>query len=205
MRALSTSDVPLESLRELSLDLSPDLELEVDERQIELRAVEPPSWVTFLANGDWWLKAFAAYSALYVAEIVKEAAKGTWKNRGKALTAVRAATTGIKKLAAGIAKLRQRLSPRTRIAMGLPIPDDYFATSLDLLGSDPDDLAFQIALFVHHLPGLTTLIESEGLQQGRVLGAMRLKLQQDASLEVSWMDKDSFTQHRKVLPLEDPA
>lgn len=205
MRALSTSDVPLETLRELSSELSPDLELEVSESQVVLLSAEPPSWVTFLAEADWWIKPLAAYAALYVAEIVKEAAKDTWKNRGKVIAAVISASNGIKKLATGIAKLRQKLSSNTTIRIALPIQDDYSATRLELLGSDPDDLALQIALFVHHLPGLTALIQSEGLDGSRVLGAIFLKILPDASLEVSWMDKDSFATQRRVLPLEDAA
>ena len=76
MRARSTSDVPLETLRELSLELSADLELEVDEHHIFLGAAEPTSWVSFLAEADWWVKALTTYAALDVAEIVKEATKG---------------------------------------------------------------------------------------------------------------------------------
>lgn len=205
MRALATSDVPLERLRELSRDLSPDFELEVDEHQVVLMSAGPPSWVTFLANADWLIKGLAASAALYVAEIIKEAAKETWRNRDKALAAGVAASKGITRLANSIANFRQSLSPRTKVLIGLPIPDDYFGTTLELIGLDPIDLELQIALFVHHLPALTALIRSESLEHGRVLGGVHLKLLQDSTLEVSWMDRDSFEQHRRVLPLEDMA
>jgi hypothetical protein len=205
MRALATSDVAIDSIQELRRDLSLDFELQVDDRQIFLSSAEPPSWVTFLANADWWTKGLAAYAALYVAEIVKEAAKGTWKNRGKAVAAGVAAGKGIKKLASSIARFRRRLLPKTQLRVTLPIPDDYFATSLELLGFDPIDLEVQIALFVHHLPALTALIQSERLEHGRVLGGIHLELLPDAALEVSWLDKDSFKEHRRILPLEDTA
>ncbi len=205
MKVQSTSDVSLEMLYELRTELSPDLELAVDERQIHLKSVESPSWITFLAEADWWVKIFAVYSALYVAELVKEAAKDTWKNRGRALSAVTATASEIKKLASGIARLRQRLSPKTRIRIALPIPSDYFSTSLELVGSEADELALHIALFVYHLPALMALIESEGLGKGRLLGAVQLKLLQNASLEVSWIDAQSTSRRRTVLSLTDGA
>jgi hypothetical protein len=202
MRAVSTSDVPLEILRELSRDLSPDFELDVDGGQFSTKSPEAPSWVTFLANADWWIKVLAAYAAVYVVEIVKEAGRDTWKNRGKAVAAGVVAGKGSKKLTSSIVKFRQRLLPTTRLRIALPIPNDHFATSLDLLGADPIDLEFQVALFVHHLPALTALIQSEQLEGGRVLVGINLKILPDASLEVSWMDKKHFEQQRRVLPLK---
>ena len=168
--------------------------------KIILNSAEPASWVTFLANADWWTQGLAAYAALYVAEIIKEAAKDTWKNRSMALSAGIAVGKGVKKLAASIATFRHRLPPRTQLRIALPVPDDYFATSLELLGFDPADLEVQVALFVHHLPALTTLIQSEQLEGSRVLGGIYLKLVENAALEVSWKDKE-FTRHRRVLPL----
>ena len=205
MRVLATSDVPIETIQELNRDLIPDFELEVDDHQIFLKSAEPPSWVTFLANADWWIKVLAAYAAVYIAEIVKEAGKETWKDRGKAVAAGVAAGKGIKKLASGIVKFRQRLLPKTQLRIALPIPDDYFATSLELLGSDPIDLEIQVALFVHHLPALTALILSEQLEHGRVLAGINLKVLPDASLEVSWVDKKPFAQQRRILPLKGAA
>ena len=64
----------------------------------------------------------AACGAIYVAEIIREAAKETWKNRGKAVAAVASAGNVIKRLTTGIANLRQDLSPKTSIRIALPIP-----------------------------------------------------------------------------------
>ena len=202
MRALSTSDVPVEVLDDLRVELQPDLNLEVSGSRIVLLSADPPSWVTLLADADGWITVFKAYAAFYIAEIVKEAAKDTWKNRGKALGALISAGNRITKLAIAIAKVRQRLSPKTGFGIALPVPSDYFSARLELTGTDPDDLALQIALFVHHLPGLDALIHTEGLGDGVALGAISLEILQDASLEVSWMDKNALTVQKRVLPLE---
>jgi hypothetical protein len=202
MRAFATSDVPIEAIQELARDLGPDFELEVDDRQISLKSADPPSWVLFLANADWWIKVLAAYAAVYVAEIVKEVGKDTWKNRGKAAAAGIAGGKGIKKLVGSIVKFRPKLRPDTRLRIALPIPDDYFATSLELLGSDPIDLEIQVALFIHHLPALVALMQSEHVEQGRILGGIHLKVLPDASLEVLWKDKKPFAVQRRTLPLK---
>jgi len=205
MRALATSDVPVDALKELSRDLGPDFELAVDDRQIFLKSAAAPSWVTFLASADWWVHVLAAYSAIYIAEIVREAGKQTWKDRARAVAVGVAAGKGIKKLASSLVRFRERLLPQTRLRIALPVPDDYFATSLELLGSDPIDLEIQAALFVHYLPALTTLIQSEQLERGRALAGITLKVLTDASLEVSWVDKKSFAQQRRTLPLKGAA
>jgi hypothetical protein len=192
MRAVSTADVPWEVLRDLRVKLGRDFAVEVDENQIFLRSAEPPSWITFLAEGDWWLQALAAYAALYVAELVKEAAKDTWKNRAKALAVGVAARNSVKVLANAIANLRKRLQSRTRVELGLPYPDDYSCTRIELLETaDPDELAIQIALFVHHLPRVIELMRSEPLDGAHVAAGITLEPLPDGSLEVRWQDNVS--------------
>lgn len=205
MKALSTSDIQLEMLRELREDLAPDVAFEVDDRQIFLRSVDAPSWVSFLAESPWWIKMLAAYSAVYVAEIVREAAKDTWKSRAKAVAAVRGAGNRLWRLAEGIKGLRKRLPGRTRIEVGLPFPEEYFATCLELSGSTVEEIALQLALFVHHLPGLEALISSQSLDRDRVAGGMRLRLLGDGSLAVSWQDGQTLEVRQQVLRIGDPT
>jgi hypothetical protein len=203
MKVISTSDVPLETLWEFKDELRADIEVKVDERQVIFKAAEAPSWITFLAAADWWVQVLATYAALYVAEIVKEAAKDTWRDRAKAISAVTQAAIGIKKISGGIAKLRKRLSARTGIKIGLPIPDEYFATWLELYGTDTEELEIEIALFVHHLRNLSLLMQSEKLDGDRVLSVIQFKLLEDGSLEVAWIDKESRTPQKRVLSLDN--
>lgn len=202
MKAISTSDVDLAILRETSEQLAPDIALQVDDRQIYLKSAEPPSWITFLAQADWWVQAFAAYAALYVAEIVKEAAKESWENRAKAISGVVAAGNQIRRLAAVIVNLYERLQPRTRIEVGLPFPEEYWSTRLEISGTDPDEMALQLALFVHHLPALQNLISCQNLNSDSVAGTINLRLLSDGSLEVSWQDGVSLKPQQLVIPLD---
>jgi len=203
MKVSSTKDVSLEILRGFAAKLAPGIEVEVDESQIILLSAEPPSWVVFLAEADWWLKVLAVYSALYIAEIVKEAGKATWKGLSN-LASVRRKDK-LNQLAAEVAELRGHLKDRTRIEIGMPVPNHYFATRLELQGTDPAEIAAQIALFLHHLPALKALIKSESLDKEKVAAGIFLKLRPDGALEVSWHDQETLEKQQRVIPISYEA
>lgn len=202
MRIESTRDVSLSALHQLRDELGPDIEVVVEENQVILLSAEPPSWVTFFAEVDLWIKLLAAYAAVYVGEIVKEAAKDTWRNRSKGFAAIHGAGDLIKKLALGLYNLRRRLSNRTGLIVGLPGPNEHFGTRLALSGSDPDEIAAEVALFVHYLPALQDLIRAERLDQGKVAVSLGFEILPDGSLNVWWQDKETHAQQRRVLPLK---
>jgi hypothetical protein len=70
MRLVSTSDVSLHRLQAFASELGSEFHVEVADSQIFLRSAEPPSWVSLLAQADWWTKLLAGYAALFVAELV---------------------------------------------------------------------------------------------------------------------------------------
>ncbi len=202
MNVQSTDDISIETLKAVCAELGTDFHLEVDESQIFLRSADPPSWVTFLAEADWWVKAMAAYAALYIAEIVKEAGKDTWKNRAKIWSAAITAANLIGRFGIALANLRKRLPSRTRIKIALPVPDDYFCTSIELIGTDANDLAIQVALFVHHLPALFELMRDQTLNSRTVAGGISLTLLPDASMHVRWQDNDTLQEQTRTIPFK---
>jgi hypothetical protein len=204
MRIVSTSDVPLQDLEEFAGQLRPGLDAEVDTRQVSFRSVDPPSFVTFLAEAPWWVQALAMYAGLYVTELVKEAAKETWRQRGKALVVPKVAGDQLRRLAGAIAALRTRLSDKTTIGVGLPQPSEFFPTRLALEGEDPELVAVQLALFIHHLPALSEFISMHGLaESGKVATGVFLNLQDDGSLLISWHDSDTLQVREYTLKLRD--
>jgi hypothetical protein len=205
MKVISTGDVSLDVLSELVPELSPEIELEVQRAQIELRSVDPPSWVTFLAQCDWWVQLLAVGAGLYGTEFVKEAAKDTWKHREKVFETLKAGSSaGIKKLAACIAKLREQLPNRTGINIGIPIPDDRFPSTYKLVGLTTEDLEVEIVIFATHQAAISSLVKSERLDQGRLLGSLRFESLDDGSLRVSWTDTYTMTNVTRTLPIAPP-
>lgn len=202
---IASSGVQHSLVEELIAELRPDIEAEIYTSTFAYRSTDVPSWISFLATADWWVQALAAYATLYIAEIVKEAGKDTWKNRAKAVTAVRSVGNAIRILASSIARLRSKLEPSSSVTVGIPVPDWVYTTDLKLSAEDEDELAVELALFVHHLPELEALIESEGLHQGAAVGWINLRILLDGSMEIQWMDKQSLDDCRRVLPLARSA
>ena len=200
VRVRSTSDISLDILQSLNTDLDAEFALDVDQRQYFMKSVEPPSWVSFLEQLDWWVQLLGAGAAIFVAEIIKEAAKESWKNRGKVFSSTLTVGNKVKQLATALSRLRKQLPRRTEIAIGIPEPDHHFSTSIELEGDDVDELAVQIALFVHHLPALKKLIQEEKLDKRTVAGGISLKLQPDASLRVWWQDNGTLDARERILP-----
>jgi hypothetical protein len=200
MRVTWTKDVSLEDLRKLGAELGSDFAMEIDGMPRSYKSAAPPSWVRFYAENDWWIKGLGAYAAIYVAELVREAAKDTWKNRRKIVSAAVVAGGRVRQLAVALASLRKRLAPDTRIEIALPFPDDFDGTILELVGTDADELAVECAVFVHYLPALMNLIREEGLSRGSVATGIQLVMLDDLSLEVSWQD-GSLQKRTRVLTI----
>lgn len=203
MRALSTKDVPLERLREFGEDLGPEFEFEIKEGRIVLLSAEPPSWIHLIADSSWWVSLFSAAAALYVAEIVKEAAKESWKNRAKVVAVVVGATNKVRLFAEKIVRLKQKLPERTEVVLALPVPNDYFGVRLALSTQDPDLLAVQISLFVTHMPALVEVIWNEKLDGSRVANGLFLELLENGDLKVVWFNRESLEREELVIPLRD--
>lgn len=203
MRVHSTRDIPLELLHEFSSNLQPDIEVEVDESQTVLLSADPPSWITFFAQADWWIKTLAACGALYVAEIMKEAGKATWKGLMNLASAQK--NNELNRLETELETLKAQLQKNTKLIIGLPIPNDYFGTRLELHGASSGKLVSQIAMFIYHLPELCKLIDSEGLTEDTVATGIFLKLGADGELKVSWHDQQTLEKRTKVIPFHHEA
>lgn len=198
-RIISTSDISENVLSRLRSSLPDDLPCEIDEHRIFQKSAEPPSWISFLAGADWWVQGLAAYAALYVAELVKEAAKSTWKNKGAAFTAGVGIANRLWQFASSLHDAISNSRADSYLVVGLPIPDEHHPTALRLRSSSIDDIAVELALFVHHLPAHTQLLIGSEIAKD-CLGGVFLEVLPDGSLKIEWMDKDPMTKHRKDLP-----
>lgn len=201
LRAVSTRDVPLATLHAFGRELAPEIEVLVDESQITLLSTEPPSWVSLFATAQWWQQALAAAAALYFGEIAREAGKDTWRSRASIAGAARGA---LARMADGIATLHATLRPSTRVVLGLSVPDEYFGTRLEIKGRTAHEIERELALFMHFLPQVEAIIESEQLTTN-AQGPILLTIQADESLEIGWVDRGGLEVHTRVLPARPAA
>lgn len=199
--AFATSDVSQATLQEFGRDLGPDFDFAVSDSRILLRSAEPPSWIQLFADAPWWIQGLGAYAALYVAELVKEAGKTTWKERAKLVPASFRTGNALGKLTHALLRLGGGADERTKLVLGLPVPDDYFGVRFELVGRGEDIVAAEIALFVRHLPALEVLLAREVIPQG-VVGAVNVLVRDDGAIMVAWMSRDlQFREH--VLQLKE--
>ncbi len=199
----STADVPIEILREFSYEVKPELNVKVDGGQNSLRLRDSTSWITFLADADWWIQALATFAAIYIAELVKEGAKETWRRYGKIGSGSKKAGNKIWKLSSEITRLKNRLPKETKIHMEVRELSENFSCNLEISVINVDVLAIQIALFIYHLPAIKDLIATEVLTETGVLGPVQLTLLDDSSIEVSWMDAKKVSREKRILSLEN--
>jgi hypothetical protein len=199
-----TQDVSLDDLRNLGTEFGNDFGIEIDETPRTYKGgTVLPSFVRLYADANWLVQLFGVYAALYVKTIVQEAAKDTWKNRSKIISAAVGAGDRIKQFAVSLARLRKSLAPKTCIEIALPYPDDFDGTILEIVGTDADELAVQLAVFVHYLPALEALISKEGLTRGTVATGIQLFMLPDLSLKVSWQDNGSLKWQIRMLTISE--
>ena len=198
----ATGDIDTSTLRELESSVALINPVKLDERRILLLSVEPPSWISLIAQADWWVQGFAAYAALYVAEIVKESAKASWNSRGRVFSALVGTTNKLSQLATSLVKARLQSSPSTYFSVGLPIPDEIYTTLLRIESKDADNVAIEISLFVQHIPELIKLLYVERIPEGSAVGRINVKVLDDGSLDVRWMDKVTLREITRLIPLK---
>jgi hypothetical protein len=86
-------------------------------------------------------------------------------------------------------ELRQLFPTRTTISLGLPKLHERFGARLQIKGKTSEEVVAELVVFLNHLPALTDIIREQEQQEG-ILGSVLLRIHDDYSLEVQWMDKD---------------
>ncbi|KER88230.1 hypothetical protein GW16_02350 [Xanthomonas arboricola pv. celebensis] len=56
-------------------EIAAEIEIELDPQFVGFKGSDAPPWVKLAADLAWWQQTLAGYTALYIAEIVKEVAR----------------------------------------------------------------------------------------------------------------------------------
>jgi hypothetical protein len=202
LKITATEDVPGDALEEFQSALASDYRLSLEEGRLVFKSLDAPSWVRLIAELEWWQQALSAAAALYVAEIVKEAAKETWKSRAKLVAAAVKSAVGIKNLAVRVTYLKTRLAARTEVIVGLPQPSDYFGTHLAI--TPEEGLAvveLELSLFVHYLPAVAKLVVDRKARGASAATGYFLEIQPNADLLVWWFDGVTLKRNEALISL----
>ena len=201
MKIVSTSDLATEPLVQFQKEISGEFDSILPKSRITLFSAEPPSWIELVATAAWWQQMLGAYAALYVGELIKEAAKETWKNRSKAISALVGTTNKLSRLAESIAALKTRIPSRTDVLISLPEPDEYFGVRFLLSPEDSESLPLQLALFVHHLKSVEGLLAIHKEQNAVPGSGYALSLLKNGDLRITWFDLNTSQQLEQIITL----
>jgi hypothetical protein len=189
MLILATEDIPETQLGALSKEFRDLGGLELDESRAFHRSAEPPSWIAMFEQANVWILVLGSAAAVFLNELLKEAAKDTWRNKEAIARALaKPAVLPLRVAAAAIARFRGLANPRTSVDVGIPLPDDFFGTRLQLTGQSTDAIALELALFVQHCGAIQELLSEAEQGVGDVAGPVTLSLLGDGSMRIEWMD-----------------
>lgn len=173
----------------------------VDEHRTFYKSAEPPSWVALFEQTSAWVMVLGPSAAVFLGELLKEAAKDTWRNKDRIARALaKLVVQPLQTAAAAITRFRSMAAPRTDVDIGIPLPDDFFGTRLRLEGTDADSIALEIALFVQQCGAIQALLEDAERGGAGVVGQISLSLLPDGSMRVEWMNRDLKQQGDRLPP-----
>jgi hypothetical protein len=200
MRLSATEDVPDDRLAMLASDLRELVPVDVDEARTGYKSVEPPSWIALLERIPTWAAILGPSAAVFLNELLKEAAKDTYRNKaaiGRALA--KPVVAPLRAAASAITRFRKSRE-RTQIQVGVPAPDEYFGTRLRLEGQDEDSIAVELALFIKHAGGIQAVLDDVQRDGKHVIGQITLTLLPDGTMQAQWMDGDAEIRTTKFPP-----
>ncbi|WP_144436323.1 hypothetical protein [Lysobacter antibioticus] len=201
MKIQRTSDVALVQIDDLYRDLRPYMNVEIDSEVVGYKSTDAPSWIKLAAELSWWQQGLSAYAALYIAELVKEAAKESWRARGKIVSGIFSGANSLRAIARAIMRSVSTYETKAEIILFLPEPDRYFGTGLRLLPNSSEDLEVQLALFVHYLPKIKEVIDRNSAVNCSPATGYFLQIIDDGGLLIEWFHATTLEKQSEILPL----
>ncbi|HET9814038.1 MAG TPA: hypothetical protein VFP57_10350 [Sphingomicrobium sp.] len=196
IRIQSTGDILLEKLEAVFAESVVAELTEIDERQYFFKSMDAPSWVQLLANVNEWVALLGGGLSVYVAGILAEAGKDTWKKRASIPKGVRRGSRMLLELARKIVTLQNVVGPATRIEIGIPISDDHYSALLPINVGSPEEVELQLARFSAQAVALSDLL---GQSDVKPLGWVILSLTERGDLLVQWSDAETLQRHEETL------
>ena len=203
MKITSTQDVSLPSLQAAAdSSLPASWKVDVDDSQVFLRAYEAPSWVSIAASAPWWVQMLGTAASVYIAGILSEAGKDTWKNRGRLAAFVKQANSAVVHIATFAIQTRIAGNERTFVRLEVPLENGFDSVGLKLEYQTQDELEFEIALFVHYAPQIESLLQQTRVQGNRTVGGVNAEFgKNDYSMLLTWLDRESLERKDVVFEL----
>lgn len=193
-----TEDVPDETEARLVAEWGDIAAVDGTQRYC-MKSALPPSWIAVIADHKELIAALGPAAAIFFAELTKEAAKETWRSKGKIARALAHAAVWPLRRAASILAAARDSTPRGASVV-LQIPVSEFAhVRAKLDASDVEPLALSIAQVVRaaaELDRVVREIENGDLAAG---GRYFATLEPDGTIRLEWISGRPLGRHARSV------
>ena len=170
--------------------------MEVSEPQTYWRRAADPQIQQFIqligSVETWQALKFAAYAVVAIAgtRLTQHITDDLWaaiKNRLK-----RDDTKPMEIAAASLSQAAHAMPDRTRIYIGIDVPEPNFGTVLEIAGRNPEEIAVQLAHFVLSVDEIHMEVAEAVAKGDGPLGQGTISLAVDGEVQVQWVAQSDF-------------
>lgn len=131
---------------------------------------------------------------VFLSKLVAEAATDLFENKSKiAIILWDAAVEPIQILTSFIVKAVRN---KTKISIGLPIPDEQFGTTLTFVHEEEEFVAWVLSSYISQLDVIERVVNEIIKSDLSPAGLIQLMIQSDGGFVLKWMDKNQQEIHK---------
>jgi hypothetical protein len=196
MHILITKDIP----RDVVNYLRDELDIKEEPRLAMHKSESAPSFLQIIGEIIQWLDPLKVAATAFLLELSREAAKDVYKNKAKIIKALKVATvTSLNHFSEVLSRIKKNLPSRTKVAISIPIPDNFFGTTLLIESDKEEEIAWAIANFIVRIEAISKFIKKISESELKPFAPLHLTLLEDGNLKLTWMDQKNMEMHEKVF------
>lgn len=190
--------------RELHEDLNACLSVGNPKEYLR-RSVDPSQAITLIGDVVEWLPLKEA-ATTYLNRLAECAADLTMGALGVGLYKLYKLkkVEPLANFAKALKKASIKVNGEVEICIGLPIPDDFFGTTLKIKEDDLEDILYFLAIFIFNVEDISEILQKEFEDKGMPFGSGIIKFESKKYFIVSWCSKRDYKKHEKRIPCKVP-
>jgi hypothetical protein len=192
MNIIVNSEVSENTLDEIQCELSP-LFGQIDFHSAAFKSHVAESVIELVTPATEWLAVCNEAANVFLSKLVAEAATDLYGNKSKiALILWDAAVEPIQILTSFIVKA---VKNKTKISIGLPIPDEQFGTTLTIVNESEEFVAWVLSSYILQLEVIESVVYEIIKSNTPPAGMIQLSIRPDGGFVLKWMDRNQQEIH----------
>jgi len=172
---------------------------EINTHSIEQKSSETTTFISLLADSVVWAPIAVAASA-FLARIGKRAADDIWENKEKVYELVKDSSLNpLRCLVNSIVSLLKGTPKKAHVSIGIPYPDDFFGTSLEIGTQTELEIIQGVVTFLTNNENIKRACVEIENSELTPLGGIFVRLNSDGKIILEWMSRDNLKKHQRVI------